>query len=106
MGGWPERPRKWNRYKRLVCFHGLQSLLFNFYEKSEMKKSLIALAVLAASGASFAQVSITGNVTYGYQSTTVADVKSAAVPGAVLLAGGDTAGLGSEGASRQPHLSK
>ena len=63
-----------------------------------MKKSLIALAVLAASGASFAQVSITGNVTYGYQSTTVADVKSAAVPGAVLLAGGDTAGLGSEGA--------
>ncbi len=35
-----------------------------------MKKSLIALAVLAASGASFAQVSITGNLTYGFQSTT------------------------------------
>ena len=32
-----------------------------------MKKTLIALAVLAASGASFAQVSITGNATYGYQ---------------------------------------
>lgn len=35
-----------------------------------MKKSLIALAVLAASSASFAQVSITGNLTYGFQSTT------------------------------------
>lgn len=32
-----------------------------------MKKTLIALAVLAASGASFAQVTITGNATYGYQ---------------------------------------
>ena len=36
-----------------------------------MKKSLIALAVLAASGASFAQVSITGNVTAGFQSSNV-----------------------------------
>jgi len=35
-----------------------------------MKKSLIALAVLAASGASFAQVTITGNLTYGFQSQT------------------------------------
>ena len=35
-----------------------------------MKKSLIALAVLAASGASFAQVTITGNVTAGFQSST------------------------------------
>jgi predicted porin len=32
-----------------------------------MKKTLIALAVLAASGASFAQVSITGNYTAGYE---------------------------------------
>jgi predicted porin len=32
-----------------------------------MKKTLIALAVLAASGASFAQVTITGNLTMGYQ---------------------------------------
>lgn len=32
-----------------------------------MKKSLIALAVLAASGASFAQVTITGNYTVGYK---------------------------------------
>ena len=36
-----------------------------------MKKSLIALAVLAASGASFAQVSITGNVIAGFQSSNV-----------------------------------
>ena len=35
-----------------------------------MKKSLIALAVLAASSASFAQVSITGYMAYGFQSTT------------------------------------
>ncbi len=33
-----------------------------------MKKSLVALAVLAASGAAMAQVSITGNVTAGFQS--------------------------------------
>ena len=37
-----------------------------------MKKSLIALAVLAASGASFAQVSITGNLTAGFQSSNAA----------------------------------
>jgi predicted porin len=35
-----------------------------------MKKSLIALAVLAASGASFAQVTITGNLAMGYLQTT------------------------------------
>jgi predicted porin len=34
-----------------------------------MKKTLIALAVLAASGASFAQVTITGNLIMGYQAT-------------------------------------
>jgi predicted porin len=45
-----------------------------------MKKTLIALAVLAASGASFAQVTITGNLTMGYQ---------AASTGAVL--GGNSA---------------
>jgi predicted porin len=32
-----------------------------------MKKTLIALAVLAASGASFAQATITGNYTFGYK---------------------------------------
>jgi hypothetical protein len=40
--------------------------LENFY----MKKTLVAIAVLAASGASFAQVSITGNYKFGYKSTT------------------------------------
>jgi predicted porin len=34
-----------------------------------MKKTLIALAVLAASGASFAQATITGNYTFGYKQT-------------------------------------
>ena len=34
-----------------------------------MKKTLIALAVLAASGASFAQATITGNYTFGYSQT-------------------------------------
>jgi len=82
----------------LVCSLGFKSLLFNFYEKSEMKKSLIALAVLAASGASFAQVSITGNLTYGYQSTTTSDVKAGAF---VVMPGGDTAGLGAETAAVQ-----
>jgi hypothetical protein len=35
-----------------------------------MKKTLIALAVMAASGASFAQVAITGSVAMGYQADT------------------------------------
>ncbi len=35
-----------------------------------MKKTLIALAVLAASGASFAQVTITGSLAMGYKATT------------------------------------
>jgi len=35
-----------------------------------MKKTLVALAVLAASGASFAQVTITGQYGYGYKTTT------------------------------------
>lgn len=63
-----------------------------------MKKSLIALAVLAASGASFAQVSVTGNLTYGYQSTTTGDYKSQ-VNGSTVVSGGDTAGLGAETAA-------
>jgi predicted porin len=40
-----------------------------------MKKSLIALAVLAASGASFAQVTITGNYTVGFKSSYTAPNK-------------------------------
>lgn len=88
MGGWPEKSGEWNRYKRLLCALGFKSLLFNFYEKSEMKKSLIALAVLAASGASFAQVSITGNLTYGFQSTTTGGINGAGAS--------ETAGFGAE----------
>lgn len=55
-----------------------------------MKKSLIALAVLAASGASFAQVSVTGNLTYGYQSKTTATNNGAATTEEAGL-GADTA---------------
>jgi Gram-negative porin len=36
-----------------------------------MKKTLVALAVLAASGASFAQVTMTGEFTWGFKSTNV-----------------------------------
>lgn len=36
-----------------------------------MKKTLVALAVLAASGASFAQVTMTGEFTWGYKATTI-----------------------------------
>jgi predicted porin len=50
-----------------------------------MKKTLIALAVLAASGASFAQVTITGNYTAGYES--VSNDTSTTTPG-------DHSGLG------------
>lgn len=42
-----------------------------------MKKTLIALAVLAASGASFAQVTISGNLTMGYQANTNAGANGA-----------------------------
>ncbi|RFO97485.1 hypothetical protein DIC66_06325 [Rhodoferax lacus] len=41
-----------------------------------MKKTLVALAVLAASGASFAQVTITGELAMGYKSTTTAGAGS------------------------------
>lgn len=41
-----------------------------------MKKTLVALAVLAASGASFAQVSITGQYGYGYKTTTTGSASS------------------------------
>jgi predicted porin len=41
-----------------------------------MKKTLIALAVLAASGASFAQATITGNYTFGYKQTQAANAAS------------------------------
>jgi hypothetical protein len=40
-------------------------------EYFQMKKTLIALAVLAASGASFAQATVTGNVSMGYLQSTM-----------------------------------
>jgi predicted porin len=42
------------------------SPLFNLFEKPEMKKTLIAMAALAVSGASFAQVTIFGAVDASY----------------------------------------
>lgn len=66
-----------------------------------MKKSLIALAVLAASGASFAQVTITGNYTYGFKSsftapnvTSVQTVTHALAGGSGGNAVGESSGLG------------
>ena len=56
-----------------------------------MKKTLIALAVLAASGASFAQVTITGNLTMGYQAASTS-VASNATGAAVNAA--DSSGFG------------
>jgi predicted porin len=55
LGGWPGVP------PGALCL-----TLENFY----MKKTLVALAVLAASGASFAQATITGQYGYGFKSTT------------------------------------
>jgi Gram-negative porin len=47
-------------------------------ENFEMKKTLLALAVVAASGAAFAQsATLSGSFVYGYQSTKVAGVKTA-----------------------------
>jgi opacity protein-like surface antigen len=42
----------------------------NSHRKIKMKKTLVAMAVLAASGAAIAQVTITGEVTVGYDATT------------------------------------
>jgi len=71
-----------------------------------MKKSLIALAVVAISGAASAQVTITGNYTFGYKTSTQAPNQGSAAQQTVQtvtqsLAGGnggnpngDAAGLG------------
>ena len=45
-----------------------------------MKKSLVALAVLAASGASFAQVTVSGSFVYGYEADTTKLVYGAVRP--------------------------
>ena len=56
------------------------SPLFNLFEKPEMKKSLIALAVMAASGASMAQVTLYGvaDVAVGAQNNATPSAKDAA----------------------------
>lgn len=56
------------------------SPLFNLFEKPEMKKSLIALAVMAASGASMAQVTLYGvaDVAVGAQNNASPAVKDSA----------------------------
>lgn len=73
-----------------------------------MKKSIIALAALAASGASFAQVTITGTLDMGYRANKATGTSSLTVPNAILTggavlvgsttfagsAGGDASGLG------------
>jgi hypothetical protein len=59
--------------------------MFNLYRDIHMKKTLVALAVLAASGASFAQATLTGNYTFGYKSLTTA--------------AGTTAGMGTDTAA-------
>jgi predicted porin len=52
-----------------------------------MKKTLVALAVLAASGASFAQVTMTGEFTWGYKATTVDTAVSPAASTATSASG-------------------
>ncbi|MFM2036184.1 MAG: hypothetical protein RL459_1449 [Pseudomonadota bacterium] len=44
-----------------------------------MKKTLVALAVLAASGASFAQATLTGAYAFGYETQTTAGVKKGGI---------------------------
>ncbi|MDP3653067.1 MAG: porin [Rhodoferax sp.] len=65
-----------------------------------MKKTLIALAVLAASGASFAQVTITGTLAMGYGQTTSVGTNAISIPGlglaAVATSGADASGFGAD----------
>lgn len=57
-----------------------------------MKKTLIALAVLAASGASFAQVTVTGTLAMGYKQTT--SVGTSAILALPATSGADASGFG------------
>ena len=61
LGGWPGVP------PGALCL-----TLENFY----MKKTLVAAAILAASGASFAQATITGSYVFGWTNTTVGSAVS------------------------------
>jgi hypothetical protein len=44
--------------------------IYHYFYGHEMKKSLVALAVLVSTGATYAQVSITGTLQMGYLQTT------------------------------------
>jgi predicted porin len=57
-----------------------------------MKKTLIALAVLASSGVSFAQVTVTGNLTMGYKATSGLNTSTATTP--PVYAANDASGFG------------
>jgi predicted porin len=67
-----------------------------------MKKTLVALAVLAASGASFAQVTMTGEFTWGYKATTNSravkavpqDLPNNILGSAAVAGGADSSGFG------------
>jgi hypothetical protein len=61
-----------------------------------MKKSLVALAVLAASGASFAQVTVSGSFVYGFEADTNKMVYGATLPtnATAKSAVQDSSGLG------------
>lgn len=61
-----------------------------------MKKSIIALAALAASGASFAQVTITGTLAMGYKATKATGVSAlnAGIINTPAAGGADASGMG------------
>lgn len=83
------------------CIASSGDRLTDIEETNPMKKSLIALAALAATASTYAQVTITGNYTYGYKQTSIAAATTNAQNITQSLAGGsggsvagDSAGLG------------
>lgn len=63
-----------------------------------MKKTLLAMAVLAASGASFAQVTISGSLIMGYKATKSTGTSDVVAPGPFVVnratSGADASGFG------------
>jgi predicted porin len=63
-----------------------------------MKKTLIALAALAVSGVSFAEVTISGSLIMGYKATKSTGTNAISIPGlglnAAAVAGGEASGFG------------
>ncbi|MDT8992547.1 porin [Curvibacter sp. APW13] len=59
-----------------------------------MNKSIVALAVLAFSSASFAQVSITGSLAMGYKASKASNRNAFAATGTTYAGGAESAGLG------------